>query len=340
MKITEFPSVTELKETNIFLLDGPNGTKIIYALDLAKELLKLGGTDSIVGNIDLHDIFDENPSEITNPYNYLMIGTSKDGEYANKSILLNEVLYYFVDSKAGDANVKVPLKRMLFRGRNLGSVFTDEQKAAIADGSFKGLFLGDYWSIGGRIWRIVDFDYWYGKGDAITTTHHLVIMPDSVLFTSKMNNTATTAGGYLNSFMMTESIPTAKTIVAGAFGSSNILQHKELLTNAVQNGIPSAVVWRSVDVNLPCENMIYGTKVMSAMSNGTFVAGNNSVSLNQLAIAQIKPTYMSDSHSGNYWLLDICSDTDFAFSWTNGAASSTNANDGSIGVRPVFGLIG
>ena len=60
-----------------------------------------------------------------------------------------------------DGFAPVELRRVLFRGKNLGTALTAVQKAAIKDGSFKGMFLGDYWSIGGRIWRIVDMDYWY-----------------------------------------------------------------------------------------------------------------------------------------------------------------------------------
>lgn len=44
--------------------------------------------------------------------------------------------------------------------KNLGSVVTAEQKTNIQNGTFKGFFLGDYWTIGGHNWRIVDFNYW------------------------------------------------------------------------------------------------------------------------------------------------------------------------------------
>lgn len=50
------------------------------------------------------------------------------------------------------------LKKASVRGGNLGTSVTDEQYAAIADGSFDGLYLGDFWEIDGIQWRIVDFD--------------------------------------------------------------------------------------------------------------------------------------------------------------------------------------
>lgn len=338
MKITEFPSVTELKETNMFLLDGPNGTKIIYAPDLAKELLKLGGTDSIVGNINLGDIVDTDPSDITYPYNYLMIGDYSSGTGVNKSILLNEVLYYLVDSKAGGYDVIVPLKRVLFRGRNLGSVFTDEQKAAIADGSFKGLFLGDYWSIGGRIWRIVDFDYWWGKGDENTQTHHLIIMPDKMLFTAKMNDTDTTNGGYVGSKMSSEGLATAGTIIKGAFGDGCMLGHRELKSNAVTNGRPSSVAWVNSTLDIPNELMIFGTRNMSPMGNGSNPAYNQTASMVQLALFQTHPRFIN-RHRENYWLRDVASATNFLAAAYHGSSGDAGASS-QYGVRPVFGLIG
>lgn len=100
-----------------------------------------------------------------------------------------------------DSFAPVELRRVIFRGKNLGTALTAVQKAAIKDGSFKGMFLGDYWSIGGRIWRIVDMDYWYNCGDTAFTSHHLVIMPDEALYNAQMNTTNITTGGYVGSEM-------------------------------------------------------------------------------------------------------------------------------------------
>lgn len=76
-------------------------------------------------------------------------------------------------------------KRSTVRGANLGSTFTAEQRQAIKDGSFDGLYLGDYWVHQGVNWRIVDFDYWLGRQETENPNvrvdkHHIVIMPDDV----------------------------------------------------------------------------------------------------------------------------------------------------------------
>ena len=86
----------------------------------------------------------------------------------------------------------------IYRGKYLGDTYTDVQKAAIANGSFDDLFIGDYWTISGVNWRIADFDYYYKVGDSsnnIFTKHNVVVVPDTTLgYTFPMNSTDTTEG--------------------------------------------------------------------------------------------------------------------------------------------------
>jgi hypothetical protein len=91
----------------------------------------------------------------------------------------------------------------IYRGKYLGDEVTADQYAAIAAGTFDDMYIGDYWTINGVNWRIAHFDYWLNCGDSGsgTTTHHVVIVPDSALYSAKMNETNTTAGGYLHSKM-------------------------------------------------------------------------------------------------------------------------------------------
>lgn len=65
----------------------------------------------------------------------------------------------------------------LYRGKFLGTSVTDEQWAAIRNGSFKDMFIGDYWTIGGIDYVICDFDYYIYCGNVNITQHHIVIMP-------------------------------------------------------------------------------------------------------------------------------------------------------------------
>lgn len=68
------------------------------------------------------------------------------------------------------------------RGNNLGSSYTEEQKAAISAGTFDDIYVGDYWEISGIKYVIVDMDYYYNYGvPAPTIDHHVIVYPDKVL---------------------------------------------------------------------------------------------------------------------------------------------------------------
>ena len=245
MKITDYEKVQALAASNIFLLDGPNGTKTIAADALAKALIGLLSSKDFIGGVNLSELTQIN--ELVSG-NKLLIGTA-DG---NKAIAAEDALFAMLDSFA-----PVELRRVIFRGKNLGTALTAVQKAAIKDGSFKGMFLGDYWSIGGRIWRIVDMDYWYNCGDTAFTSHHLVIMPDEALYNAQMNTTNITTGGYVGSEMYKTNMANAKTIVNAAFQGS-VLTHREHLCNAVANGKQSGGAWFDSSIELPSEIMMYG----------------------------------------------------------------------------------
>lgn len=321
MKITDYEKVQALAASNIFLLDGPNGTKTIAADALAKALIGLLSSKDFIGGVNLSELTQIN--ELVSG-NKLLVGTT-DG---NKAIAAEDALFAMLDGFA-----PVELRRVLFRGKNLGTALTAVQKAAIKDGSFKGMFLGDYWSIGGRIWRIVDMDYWYNCGDTAFTSHHLVIMPDEALYNAQMNTTNVTTGGYVGSAMYKSNLANAKTIVNAAFQGS-VLTHREYLCNAVANGRPSGGAWFDSSIELPNEPMMYGHPHFSPTSDGSTVPSIYTISKTQLALFMVCPRFIVN-RSYNQWLRDVVSSAYFAdvdyfgFSYYYGASNS-------YGVRPVF----
>ena len=321
MKITDYEKVQALAASNIFLLDGPNGTKTIAADALAKALIGLLSSKDFIGGVNLSELTQIN--ELVSG-NKLLVGTT-DG---NKAIAAEDALFAMLDGFA-----PVELRRVLFRGKNLGTALTAVQKAAIKDGSFKGMFLGDYWSIGGRIWRIVDMDYWYNCGDTAFTSHHLVIMPDEALYNAQMNTTNVTTGGYVGSAMYKSNLANAKTIVNAAFQGS-VLTHREYLCNAVANGRPSGGAWFDSSIELPNEPMMYGHPHFSPTSDGSTVPSIYTISKTQLALFMVCPRFIVN-RSYNQWLRDVVSSANFArvanfgFTHYNGASNSD-------GVRPVF----
>ena len=75
----------------------------------------------------------------------------------------------------------------IYRGKNLGTSVTAEQYKAISNGTFAGLYVGDYWVISGVTYRIAGFDYYLHNGDTDTTKHHAVIVPDENMGSAQMN---------------------------------------------------------------------------------------------------------------------------------------------------------
>lgn len=321
MKITDYEKVQELAASNIFLLDGPNGTKTIAADALAKALIGLLSSKDFIGGVNLSELTQINELVTGNK---LLIGTT-DG---NKAIAAEDALFAMLDGFA-----PVELRRVLFRGKNLGTALTAVQKAAIKDGSFKGMFLGDYWSIGGRIWRIVDMDYWYNCGDTAFTSHHLVIMPDEALYNAQMNTTNVTTGGYVGSEMYKSNLANAKTIVNAAFQGS-VLTYREYLCNAVANGRPSGGAWFDSSIELPNESMMYGHPHFSPTSDGSTVPSIYTISKTQLALFMVCPRFIVN-RSYNQWLRDVVSSAYFARVGGYGDLNSYYASF-SHGVRPVF----
>lgn len=321
MKITDYEKVQALAASNIFLLDGPNGTKTIAADALAKALIGLLSSKDFIGGVNLSELTQIN--ELVSG-NKLLVGTT-DG---NKAIAAEDALFAMLDGFA-----PVELRRVLFRGKNLGTALTAVQKAAIKDGSFKGMFLGDYWSIGGRIWRIVDMDYWYNCGDTAFTSHHLVIMPDEALYNAQMNTTNVTTGGYVGSEMYKKNLENAKTIVNAAFQGS-VLTHREYLCNAVANGRPSGGAWFDSSIELPNEPMMYGHLHFSPTSDGSTVPAIYTISKTQLALFMVCPRFIVN-RSYNQWLRDVVSSAGFAGVNGHGRADCGLASN-SYGVRPVF----
>lgn len=222
----------------------------------------------------------------------------------------------------------------IYRGKNLGTSVTAAQWAAIADGSFTDLYIGDYWVIDGVNWRIAAFDYYYKTGDTPCITHHVVIVPDTILYNAAMNSTDTTTGGYVGSAMYTANLEQAKTIIKTAFGSAHVITKRELLTTAVNGNTPSGWAWFDSEVELMNEVQVYGSVAWGAHDgNGYNVALDDG----QFPLFVFDRTKLHNRE--NYWLRDVSSATIFSLVDGSGNASRFVAS-GSFGVRPVFAIIG
>lgn len=230
----------------------------------------------------------------------------------------------------------------IYRGKSLGSTVTTAQYAAIKAGTFDDLYIGDYWTIGGVNYRIAAFDYYLNSGDTNCTTHHVVIVPDTCLYNAQMHNTSsggwesgavnTTAGGYVGSNMYKSNLEQAKTTIKSAF-SGHVLKHRIYLTNAVANGCASGGAWCDSEVDLMCEQMVYGSGIFSPVSNGSNVPANYRVEKSQLPLFQHEPSRICNRN--NWWLRDVITASYFANVTHTGDAYYNGASN-SRGVRPAF----
>lgn len=230
----------------------------------------------------------------------------------------------------------------IYRGKSLGSTVTTAQYNAIEAGTFDDLYIGDYWTIGGVNYRIAAFDYYLNNGDTSCTTHHAVIVPDTCLYNAQMHNTSsggyedgaanTTAGGYVGSDMYTKNLETAKTTIKNAF-SGHLLKHGIYLTNAVANGRASVGAWYNSEVDLMCEQMVYGSGIFSPVSDGSNVPANYRLEKSQLPLFQHEPSRICNR--ATWWLRDVITASRFAGVSGTGDANYYDASD-SLGVRPAF----
>lgn len=223
----------------------------------------------------------------------------------------------------------------IYRGKNLGTAVTSAQYAAIADGSFKDMFIGDYWVIGGVTYRIAAFDYYLHCGDTDLTTHHVTLVPDASMYTHVMNDSNVTTNGYYGSKMYSTGLTQAKNTINTAFGAAHVLSHRQYLTNVVSNGRPSGGSWYDSTVELMNEQNVYGGKFFAPTSDGSNVPALYTVDKSQYPLFAFRPDLISNRQT--FWLRDVVTAANFAFVNYYGDAGSTNASL-ARGVRPAFSI--
>ena len=221
----------------------------------------------------------------------------------------------------------------IYRGKNLGTSVTTKQYADIANGTFEDMYIGDYWTINSRVYRIAAFNYYRQKGDTATTANHITLVPDVSLYNHVMNDTNITTGGYIGSKMYTEGLNNAKTTIKSDF-SGHVLNHRKLLSNATTDGKASGWAWVDSEVDLMNEVMVYGSTVWGESTIGG--SGHNvGEGMSQLPLFVFRPDMISNRQT--FWLRDVVSASYFAAVNSNGYASSHGASYAS-GVRPAFSI--
>ena len=193
-------------------------------------------------------------------------------------------------------------------------------------------------------WVIADCDYWWHKGDQNNgmETHHVVIVPQAPIFSTNMNATNTTEGGYKGSRMYRETIPACATGIVNAFGSGHILKFRDGISNRVDTGAVSSGVtqwtgasgwwgeWADAYCNLMSEKMVYGAPITASG------AMDNTVALRQMSAFRLSERLINYNRN-NWWLRDVVSSALFAYVSGAGLANASYAS-AVRGVRP-FALL-
>lgn len=225
----------------------------------------------------------------------------------------------------------------IYRGKDITDLFYNGTLSQqIAAGTFDDIFIGDY-IIGkssGRKYLVADINYRLHCGDTECTKPHVLMIPEKIMGTAQMNDSHVTTGGYVGSKMYTTNLAQFKTVIQNDFGSGHILNHRELLTNAVTDGKSSGWAWYDSTIELMNESMVYGHNAW-----GSHHGYETGIDKSQLSLFKHKPDLivaLNDAGSRYwYWLRDVVSSSSFANVYNHGSASDAGAGD-SGGVRPAF----
>lgn len=245
----------------------------------------------------------------------------------------------------------------IYRGKQLfglssSSYFIEQLYDKVSNSDFSDLYLGDYFPVTITTTlpdetvktemvelMIAAFNYYYKVGDTALTKPHLVLIPRGYGFTTaaKMNQTNTTTGGYLNSYMHQTVLPCYAASLKAALGG-HLLSHRTVLSNAVNTSTPSmagagmtgaASGWErtTVELQLMTEVQVYGTTVWSSSAYDVGVDNR------QLPVFKFINPVQFDR--GVFWLRSVVNSGDFAGCNYHGDANYY----GALGVYYVRPLI-
>lgn len=219
----------------------------------------------------------------------------------------------------------------IYRGAALGSSVTP-YLTAIRQGTFQGLYLGDYWTYGGKNWRIVGFDYFLNVGKSQMTQHHLVVIPDAPLYTTSYHGSNSIPGGY-GSFAINQSgLNVANNTVSSVFGSTNLIGGPTRVgTGFAGDGKFTSVDWWYSTGFLLTEDMVYGRPVVSPSG---YV--RDDLSLGMLPAFILNRSLITTR--SDWWLRDIVSGSTAAYVKSDGSVGHAPFTYG-FGVRPYY-LVG
>lgn len=330
MKITELTESQNVSDSEVMITDGSTaGTRKVTFKNVISSLIKSiysrRTTKSSIQTSDQFPLFESDGSlkftTMSTIYNSVANSMPESNEL--------DLLWNLID------RLPFSTRKTIYRGNSLGTTITDAQKTAIKNGTFEGLYIGDYWTRNGKKYVIVDMDYWYNTGSTAFTDHHLVVMPEVPLYSAAMNATNTTDGGYAGSALHNTGLSNARTTITAAF-SGMVLPHYEYISNAVTSGVPSGEEWQSVTVEVPDEIMLCGFRNYGPATYNNGIPSIITTSKGQFALYRLRPDLLT-YRASSQWLRSPLSATRWATIDGSGQLNHSYASN-ALGVRPVFAV--
>ena len=237
------------------------------------------------------------------------------GKFAATSEMVEQAVSVYM------AGFSPEMHRNVFRGKCLGESITEEQMIAIRKGSFRNLYVGDYWEINGTKYRIADINYWrnvgYPESEKVQKPH-ILIVPDTILGSGQMHTSNSTSGGYRSSAMKSTKLNQIADALPDTF--------KDML---ISHRMFSDGSWVNASVDLMNEVMVHGTYICADNNN------RQTSDAQQLALFRLNPELKVIG--ANYWLRNVAGSQTYTLISQYGDASSDMATS-TYGIRPVFAV--
>ena len=211
-----------------------------------------------------------------------------------------------------------------------------------------------------------EIDKFYKVGNASLETHHLVMVTGDLGINQVMNDSNTTAGGYVGSKAHTVTLPALYAILNPLFNNA-ILTHREHLSNTVLSAQTVSLslddgngavtyscnnfpVYSSGDPNTPgcvtagnwydC-NLVLMSEIEMFGSNRFASSGIDDIMCpeGQIAAFKYNRNLQTLNRTINTWLRNVNSASRFCRCYSNGYSIRSGATDTNIRLRPRF-LIG
>lgn len=241
---------------------------------------------------------------------------AKISDYAKTTSLNDTDLFIVEKSDVGTRTVSrgdlayqvfdsIPeMHNQIWRGKSLGSSLSSTVKTNIQNGSFSNLWVGDYWTINGILWRIVHFDYFYGLCGNLT--HHAVVMPDVAIGEATKWDITNAPWGYGSCTLRKTGLNQAKNTISSAF-STSVLSYNDYLTDGPADGktrFPDGVK-KECSVEIPAYHHLYGhqsAKRGSGQTGDEEAVTSSGVGTGPFSAFVLKPSLVASNDE--YWTRD------------------------------------